>query len=44
MLNLKIKLKNKQSYISWGNYFSKSIILKNQDEKVLLVVENEKIV
>lgn len=42
MLNLKIKLENKKSYLSWGNYFSKSMILKNQDEKILLVVENDK--
>ncbi|NDK09036.1 hypothetical protein EOM39_07410, partial [Candidatus Gracilibacteria bacterium] len=44
MLNLKINLENNKSYISWGNYFSKSIILKNQDKKILLVVENEKII
>lgn len=43
MLNLKIKLENKKSYLSWGNYFSKSMILKNQDEKILLVVENDRI-
>ncbi len=43
MLNLKIKLENKKSYLTWGNYFSKSIILKNQEEAILLIVENDKI-
>lgn len=42
MLNLNINLKNKKSYTSFWNYFSKSLILKKQDKKILLLVENQK--
>lgn len=44
MLDLNINLENKKSYISWWNYFSKSVILKDNIEKILLVVENDKII
>nr|MDD3720210.1 CarD family transcriptional regulator [Candidatus Gracilibacteria bacterium] len=42
MLHLKIKLENKKSYTGFGNYFSKSVILKDLHTKTLLVVENDK--
>lgn len=42
MLNLKINLENKKSYTSVWNYFSKSLILKDFQNKWLLVVEDEK--
>lgn len=42
MIHLNIKLENKKSYTWFGNYFSKSVILKDLNTKTLLVVENEK--
>ncbi len=42
MLHLNINLENKKSYTSTGNYFSKSIILKDLNKKSLLVLEDDK--
>ena len=44
MLNLDISLKNRTSYTNTGNFFSKSLILKENLEKqktILLIVEKE---